>query len=173
MDKLHECSCCGELIRSHLGNHRYDESGLSNVVLQAVEIADCTNCGNTDVIIPRLAKVHQAIAAALTNSPARLAGDQLRFLRKHLGLSGDELGNFLHTDKTKISKWERGEDRIGPANDRLIRLLTAALDKEMRPGVSAIAEHLPHISDDRGATWELHVDVATLRTTFVKASRAA
>ncbi len=171
--KFHECTNCGEMLRPQPGIHRYDESGLSNVVLQSVGIADCPKCGNSDVIIPHVIKIHQAIAAALANSPARLAGDQLRFLRKHLGMSGDELGGYLHTDKTKISKWERGEDRIGPANDRLIRLLAAALDKEMRPAVSAIAEHLPQISDERGKSWELHVDVVTLRATFVAVSRAA
>lgn len=86
---------------------------------------------------------------------------------------GGKRREYLHTDKTKISKWERGEDRIGPSNDRLIRLLAAALDKEMRSRVSAIAEHLPQISDDQSKAWELHVDVATLATTFIADSRAA
>ncbi|MCC6391080.1 MAG: hypothetical protein IT167_10790 [Bryobacterales bacterium] len=95
----------------------------------------------------------------------------MRFLRKHLGFSGDELGSYLHTDRTKVSKWERDEDPIGQANDRLVRLLTAALDKEMRPAIAAIAEHLPSIADDLGKK-ELHVDVATLQTSFVRVSKA-
>lgn len=136
-------------------------------------MAECSKCGNSDVIIPRMAKIHCAIAQALVKSPARLTGDQLRFLRKHLGLSGDQLGGYLHTDRTKISKWERGEDRIGPPTDRLVRLLAAALDGELRPGVSAVAEHLPQISDESGRGWELHVDVATLQTTFLAVARAA
>ena len=120
-----------------------------------------------------MAKIHRTLAQALANSPARLTGEQFRFLRKHLGLSGDQLGRYLHTDKTKISKWERGQDRIGPATDRLVRLLVAALDRELRPGVSAVAQNLQQISDDRAKTWELHVDVATLQTSFVAVSRAA
>ena len=154
-------------------NYRYHESGLSNVILKGIEVADCPKCGTSDAIIPRMAKIHRAIAQALANSPARLTGEQLRFLRKHLGLSGEQLGRYLHTDRTKISKWEHGEDRIGPATDRLVRLLAAALDSELRPGVSAIAEHLPEISDESGKVWELHVDVATLQTTFLSVSRAA
>ena len=173
MADLHECSNCGEMIHTRRGMHCYAESGLSHVVLQEVEIADCAKCGNSDLVLRRPARIHEAIASALANSPGRLSGEQLRFLRKHLGLSGDELGEYLHTDKTKISKWERGEDRIGPSNDRLIRLLAAALDKEMRPRVSAIAEHLPQISDDQSKAWELHVDVATLTTTFIAVPRAA
>jgi transcriptional regulator with XRE-family HTH domain len=90
-----------------------------------------------------------------------------------LGLSGEQLGSYLHTDKTKISKWERGEDPIGPAADRLVRLLATALDGELRPGISAVAEHLPQISDKPGEFWELHVDVVTLQTTFLAIPKAA
>ena len=171
--KAHECTSCGEQVTPERRNYRYTESGVSNVILQGIEVADCPKCGTSDVIIPRMAKIHRAIAQAIANSPARLTGEQLRFLRKHLGLSGDQLGRYLHTDRTKISKWETGEDRIGPATDRLARLLVAALDSELRPGVSAIAEHLPEISDESGKVWELHVDAATLQTTFLSVSKAA
>ena len=171
--KMHECTNCGNPVIPDRRNYRYAESGLSNVILQGIEVADCQECGNSDIIIPWMAKIHRAIAQALANSPARLTGEQLRFLRKHLGLSGDQLGRYLHTDKTKVSKWERDQDRIGPAADRLVRLLVAALDSELRPGVSAIAEHLPQISDRPGRTLELHVDVTTLQTTFLSVSRAA
>jgi len=119
-----------------------------------------------------MAKIHDAIAEALANSPGRLTGEHLRFMRKHLGLNGDQLGSYLHTDKTKISKWECGEDPIGPSTDRLLRLLVAALNSHFRPGVAAIAEHLPQISDKQGQRWELHVDVVSLQTTFLAVSKA-
>lgn len=147
----------GTTSRPERRSYSYTERGLSNVILQGVETGDCLDCGNSDVIIPRMANIHRAI----------------RFLRKHLGLSGEQLEKYLHTDRTKISKWERGEDRIGPATDRLIRLLVAALDSELRPGVAAVAEHLPLISDEPGKAWELHVDPVTLRATFLAVSRAA
>lgn len=169
----HRCTNCGETVMPEQRSYRYAESGLSNVILLGVEVADCLKCGNSDVIIPGMAQIHRAIAQALANSPARLTGEQLRFFRKHLGLSGDELGRYLHTDRTKISKWENGEDKIGPATDRLIRLLAASLDSELRPGVSAVAEHLPQISDKPGSLLELHIDVATLRWSFLAVSRAA
>ena len=171
--KIHKCTRCGEPVNPEPRNYRYLESGLSNVILQGIEVADCPKCGNEDAIIPRMAKIHRAIARALTLSPSRLTGEQIRFLRKDLGFSGDQLGKYLHTDKTKISKWEGGEDRIGPSSDRLIRLLAASLDAELRPGVSAVAEHLPLISDESGGIRELHVDVTTLQTAFLAVSKAA
>ena len=171
--KIHECTNCGAAVTAERRNYRYTESGLSNVILQGVDVADCSVCGNSDVMIRRMAKIHRAIAQALVSSPARLTGEQLRFLRKHLGWSGDQLGSYLHTDRTKISKWENEDDRIGPATDRLIRLVAASLDSELLPGVSTVAGHLPQISDKRGNLLELHVDVVTLRTAFLAVSRAA
>ncbi len=171
--QAHGCTNCGSVVVPERRSYKYAESGVSNVILRSIEVADCRQCGNSDVTIPASAKIHRTIARALANSPARLTGEQLRFLRKHLGLSGDELGGYLHTDRTKISKWERGEDRIGPASDRLIRLLVAVLDSEMRPEIAAVAEHLPRISDQPGETLELHVDAITLQTAFLSVSRAA
>ena len=169
----HPCTQCGDPVTPEIRQYRYSESGMANVVLQGVTVAECSKCGNSEVLIPRMAKLHRAIAQALIKSPARLTGEQLRFLRKHLGMSGDQLGQYLHTDKTKISKWERGEDSIGPPTDRLIRLLAAALDSELRPGVSLVAEQLPKIADESGSLWELQVEVETLLATFVAIRRAA
>lgn len=171
--KTHECSICGQPLTSAIRSYRYTESGLSNVILQGVKVADCLACGNSDVIIPRMAKIHRAIAQALAKSPTRLTGEQFRFLRNHLGRSGEELARYLHTDKTKISKWERGEDRIGPATDRLIRLVATALDSELSPGVLSVAEYLPHISDDTSKSWEMHLDISTLQASFLAVSYAA
>ena len=169
----HPCTQCGDPVTPEIRQYRYSESGMANIVLQGVTVAECSKCGNSEVLIPRMAKLHRAIAQALIKSPARLTGEQLRFLRKHLGMSGDQLGQYLHTDKTKISKWERGEDSIGPPTDRLIRLLAAALDSELRPGVSLVAEQLPQIADESGSLWELQVEVETLLATFVAIRRAA
>ena len=169
----HECTNCGTLVQSQPRNYRYLESGLPNVVLQGVEVADCPVCGTSDVIIPRMAKLHRAIAQAIVNSPGRLTREQLRFLRKFLGWSGDQMAKYLHTDKTKISKWETGDDRIGPATDRLVRLITASLHSELLPDVRSVAEHIPLISDDPGSVWDLHIDARTLQAAFVPVSLAA
>lgn len=169
----HECSVCGQPAKLRRQNHRYTESGLPNVVLQDIEVAECPHCGNEDVLIPRLEKIHRAIAQAIAQSPTRLTGEQLRFLRTHLGFTGDKLGSYLHTDRTKISKWERSEDPIGPATDRLLRLLVAILDADIRPAASQVAEHLPLINDDSGADNEIRINAQTLQASFVKASAPA
>lgn len=167
------CIQCGKPVYPELRSYRYAESGLPNVVLSGVEVSDCAACDNSDVAIPRMGRIHSAIARALVKSPTRLTGPELRFLRKHLGQTGEQFAAYLHTDKTKISKWERGEDRIGPANDRLVRLLVAALDKDISPEAPLIAASLPLIADSPGADYELHIDVLAMTASFCRVSRAA
>lgn len=171
---METCTNCGGSITFEPRNYRYTESGLSNVVLQGVEVAQCDACGKVDVILPHMEKIHWAIARALTaENPARMTGEQLRFLRKHIEFSGEKLASHLGTDRTKISKWERGEDPIGKFTDRLVRLLVAELDKDLKPVAASVAEHLPMITDESGKAFELHVDVVTLRTGFFSVERAA
>jgi putative transcriptional regulator len=171
---METCANCGATVRFERRNYQYTDSGLSNVVLQGVEVARCDACGSEDVILPFPERIHWAIARALVaENPARMTGEQLRFLRKHLGFSGEQLARHLGTDKTKISKWERGEDPIGKSTDRLVRLLVAELDPELKPAAAAVAGHFPLITDQSGSAFELRVDAATLRTGFLAIDRAA
>lgn len=171
---METCTTCGAPVTFERQNYRYTESGLPNVVLQGLEVAQCNACGNEDVVLPFPEKIHWAIARALVaENPARMTGEQLRFLRKHVGFSGDELARHLGTDKTKISKWERGEDPIGKSTDRLVRLLVAELDRELKPAAAAVVSHFPLITEQAGSAFELRVDVTTLQTAFMTVNRAA
>ena len=167
------CSRCGLEVGARIGTFHYQATGLPNVFLQGVEIFDCPHCANTDVTIPHPLKVHRAIAMALTKSPRRLTGPQLRFLRKHLKLSGEQFAQYLHTDKASISLWEQGEETISPSTDRLVRLLAAALDADLLLSSPAIASQFPNISDDSGGGLDLYVDVVALTTSFLSTQRAA
>jgi YgiT-type zinc finger domain-containing protein len=80
----------GELVVSQK-NHRYTESGLSNVVLQDVEVRSCPHCGDEQIVLPRVADPHCAMARATVRTNIRLNGDEVRFVRKYMGLSGAAL----------------------------------------------------------------------------------
>ena len=155
---IHHCNSCGSRTTRRIESYRYKESGLSNVVLHGVELRTCAKCGEQEIALPRMISLHRAIAEAIVNSPGKLTGEQFRYLRKHLGMSGEDIGKYLHTDRTKISKWERGEDPIGPASDRLMRMVASTLDSSLRRRASSVARNLPNIADRPGSDWELHVD---------------
>jgi len=53
-------------------SYPFTECGLRNVVLQGVEIARCSLCGNDDVVIPRLNDLMRTLAFAVVSQPYRL-----------------------------------------------------------------------------------------------------
>jgi DNA-binding transcriptional regulator YiaG len=69
----------------------------------------------------------KAIAIELCVSNHRLTGDGVRFLRRRLELSQDQLGAELGCTGQAIAKWEKGEVAMIPAaSARLLRLIALA-----------------------------------------------
>jgi len=121
------CSACGaDNARITRGSYAYKEIGLDNITLEDVEIIHCDECGNEDPIIRAIDTLHSLIADALISKPARLSGREVRFLRKHLELSAKSLAQILQVHQATVSKWENGEDYIGPQSDLLVRALAIA-----------------------------------------------
>ena len=135
---METCTNCGAQMTFELRNYQYTESGLSNVVLQDVEVPRCSACGSEDLILPFPEKIHWAIAHALVaENPARMTGEQLRFLRKHMGFSGDGSPGISEPTRLRSRNGKHGEDPIGKSTDRLVRLLAAERDPELKPAAGA------------------------------------
>jgi len=103
--------------------YRYVESGLPNVTLKDVEIRRCPKCGNQEVLIPRVAELHRAIALALVHKPARFLGAEVRYLRKYMGWSGVDFASRMGVNPETVSRWENEKEAISSTSDRLLRLI--------------------------------------------------
>jgi putative transcriptional regulator len=125
------CSNCGKTARHTRGNYLFRESGLKNIVLVNAEIIKCDKCGNEDPIITRLDDVLKTIALAIVNKPCALFGEEIRYLRKYLGMSGDTFANYLHVDKSVLSRWENNHEVAGPRSDLLVRAIVLTLGREL------------------------------------------
>lgn len=121
---MKKCRACrqGELVITRK-NYRYTESGLSNVVLQDVEVRSCPLCDDEQVVLPRVTELHRAIALAVVRSNARLSGEEVRFLRKYMGFSGGDFAARMGVDPSTVSRWENGHEPIGSLADRVLRLM--------------------------------------------------
>ncbi|HLJ90288.1 MAG TPA: hypothetical protein VKZ53_25990 [Candidatus Angelobacter sp.] len=133
-----QCSNCGQAAHVVRGNYRFSESGLNNVMLCGIEIIRCDHCGNEDPMIPAMNELFRTIARALVSKPYRLAGEEVRFLRKYLSLTGDKFSRLLHVDKTTLSKWENNEDPVGTQSDLAIRLLVMSQDPGLKNNITEI-----------------------------------
>lgn len=126
------CSNCGaEAIRT-IGVYPFKESGLSNLVLIGVNLIQCSTCGNIDPIIPDVNDLMRAIAWHIATQRFRLTGEDVRFLRKYLRMTGVEFAELLGADKSTLSKWENSADTVGTANERLIRSVALALGEGLK-----------------------------------------
>lgn len=122
-----KCSNCGSEAKVSVGTYPFNESGLSGVTLIGIELIECEACQNVDPIIPDVNDLMRALAWHLTTQRYRLSGEDVRFLRKYLKMTGVEFARLLGADKSTLSKWENGEDPIGTANERLIRSVVLTL----------------------------------------------
>lgn len=119
-----ECIECGGTMKVTRENHRYLESGLKNVILSDIEVGRCSDCGRVEVSIPRLADLHEGLARVISRKATRLAPEEIRFLRKHLGWSGVDFANAIGVAPETVSRWETGKAEINSTAERLLRVLT-------------------------------------------------
>jgi putative zinc finger/helix-turn-helix YgiT family protein len=117
---------------------------LPGVVLRGINVYRCPKCGEYEVEIPQIQKLHEVLSAAMVAKRARLVRQEVRFLRNFLLLSHEELAQYMGTTADTIVRWESGEDPIGPVADRLLRLLVAL----QLPSGPPATEGLARISDE-------------------------
>ncbi len=101
--------------------YHYTECGLDNVLIEGISpVAD--DSGETVITIPKIGRLHKAIATMVVNKPNALTGQEIRFLRTELGMTQAELAQILRCQSLTISRWERGETTFDETADALLRL---------------------------------------------------
>jgi putative zinc finger/helix-turn-helix YgiT family protein len=132
----YQCSECGAAATVVRGDYNFRESGLDYVYLHNIELIACDSCGNQDPIIRESKKLMRNLLIAVASKPEPLEGQDVRFIRKQLGMTQDAFSRLVGTDKTTISKWENNADPIGDQSDLLIRSVAVTLCDEISKATS-------------------------------------
>lgn len=143
-----KCEACGKPMISSEENYNYAASGLPYVTLKGVEVRRCANCGEHEVVIPKIEQLHQAIAIAVVSKKSRLMPAEVKFLRKHLGWSGADFARHMGVAAETVSRWENGREPMGAVADRLVRLMVVTQAPKRDYGLDALAE----LADDASPT---------------------
>ena len=151
MTRATKCSECGADCRVETGDFLFLDFGLP-LALQGIDIVRCDECGIEDPIIPNLTGLMQSIALTVLSVDRHLTGDEIRFLRKYIGLSSKKFAKKLGVDHTNLSKYENGKLPVSQSKDRLIRVVVIALAdgllehlKELVEGFEAMEGDAPEI----------------------------
>jgi putative zinc finger/helix-turn-helix YgiT family protein len=104
-------------------NHSYKESGLGCVTLVGIPVNRCEACGEVELVIPQIGKLHALIARTLMFKPTRFVPEEIRFLRKHLGFSQSDLAGVCGVAAETVSRWETGKVEMNLPVERLLRVL--------------------------------------------------
>jgi putative zinc finger/helix-turn-helix YgiT family protein len=107
-------------------DYHYLESGLDNVYLTNVCVSKC-DCGESFASIPAVIKLNGMIGRSIAKKKSRLNGKEIKFLRKNVGLNANALAEYIGVDKSTVSRWESGKQKIDKSNDRVIRIIYAHL----------------------------------------------
>jgi putative transcriptional regulator len=92
--------------------------------------------------------LHRAIGLNLVRQKKALSGPEIRFLRKEMGLTQEELGERVCKSGQQIARWEKGQSEISGSAELLLRVLYLQHLGE-HPLLAEIVKHLRAI-EDRG-----------------------
>lgn len=167
-----KCYRCGREMKCFKGEHHYTESGL-DVILKGIEICECP-CGERIVGIPAVAKLHSLLGHELIKKQSRLAGNEVRFLRKNMGMTGTALSELMKIRKETLSRWENGERPISESHDRLLRLIYSVV-KELPASElkELVLDEFPTISaqDRSGDQGRIFLSAETINACVLESSK--
>lgn len=129
--------CAGPLAIRTVHEFEHAAIGLPGVVLRdAVEEIYCLKCSTVDSVhFPNVDGLTAAIAVARVKQNTKLAGADIRFLRKALGRNQQQLAALLGVRNETVSRWEKDHQPIEPSTEKLLRTVVAIELSDRAPGI--------------------------------------
>lgn len=123
--------------------YHFEDSGLANVYLAGIKYFVCELCKQiVKIEIPAIKELMNAIAGAIVTKTSPLAGREVQFLRKRLGVKAAEFARFIDSTPEQLSRWENEHNQISGAMDRFIRLAYTFISRD--EGLRALMEKVKH-----------------------------
>jgi len=119
------CLKCGAKMQVSHETRKDTTSGLPYVVFLRIEVRRCTKCGEEEIVIPKVTEYHQKLANMLVRKTGRLTPAEIKYLRKHLGWSGQDFARHMNVTGETVSRWEHGHENMSATAERLLRLACA------------------------------------------------
>jgi DNA-binding transcriptional regulator YiaG len=119
-------------------------SGLENVLLVGINVFECPECEAVCPEIPRIDELHRVISSVLIAKSTILSGQELCFLRRTAGISGQDFAELLGISPEHLSRVENGKHAVSNSLDKLSRVLVSQ-DTNVREILLGVAKELRSI----------------------------
>ena len=112
-----------QIVRSEtLPVHEENLMGIP-VILKDAAVVESDAAGDETVTIPDMDALVAAIAVSRCLEPGKLAGAEIRFMRKALGMTQAEFADMLEIDPATVSRWENDGQVLGGFAEKCLRHL--------------------------------------------------
>jgi YgiT-type zinc finger domain-containing protein len=122
------CSTCrdGTMAPSQVQDHDIGPLfGLDGVILTRAPALVCDRCGHVMLEGHVIEAARQSLARLVVERCVELRPTEARFLRETMNLTQAQLAERLHVIRGTITRWENGDDLLGPIQSFALRTLTA------------------------------------------------
>jgi putative zinc finger/helix-turn-helix YgiT family protein len=139
------CIECGKKMNGRVSApgrpFKYTSCGLPNVLLYGISVYRCPACGDVPPVIPRMGELLRVIAESVSMKKSRLGGEEIRFLRKNIGVSATEFAAAAGIAPATLSRAENNKGSIPIAAEQLLRLMAreAARGEPAREQIKQLA----------------------------------
>jgi putative transcriptional regulator len=128
--------------------------GLPNVfLLNGVTMEDDADYGPL-VTIEQIHNLHRVLGLSIVRQPQQLNGEEMRFLRKQIGLTQVQLATKLGVSQQTVANYEKGKTEKGPADIalRFIYLAHVSPNADLADDCRQIAAELAEVSEQSHTT---------------------
>jgi DNA-binding transcriptional regulator YiaG len=142
--------CNGSRFRPAKGPYRFTESGLDWVYLLGVRHGRCDDCKDHVVVLPEPEMLFAEIAKRIMQNSGPLRPAEIRFLRRLVGWSQDNLAVAMGVERVTVARWEGGTEPRFPHMHILLKAvwLRRYLEESRERGCGILKhEDLTRLSD--------------------------
>jgi YgiT-type zinc finger domain-containing protein len=122
------CSNCrdGTMVPGHVADHDIGPLfGLDGVILARAPALVCDHCGHVMLEGDVIDAARRSLARLLVERCVELRPAEARFLRETIGMTQAELAERLRVIRGTVTRWENGDESLGPIQSFALRTLAA------------------------------------------------
>lgn len=138
--------CLHEMESAVVAQYATSELGIPLIIHNSVVRNVCSKCGVETHAIPFPDRLIAAAAVGRCKIPFKLAGSEIRFVRKAMCMAAKDLSEVLSVTPETFSRWENDKAPISPSFEKMLRILAWVQLGKSAPAIDFDAQSILNMS---------------------------